>query len=339
MRYGCAGLTVSLDGAATFLLTGTLTITDTPPVIDYFTASATTIDSGQTTTLSWATSGVTGVQLAPGIGGVDGTGSVNVSPTETTTYSLLASNNASTTLRRLQIVVRTPAGSEPRSTLVTVVSKPGLFGAFYRTDVQLNNPSSSPIFGRLIYHPRETSGSAADPTLVYSLAPGQTIDYRGVLTIIGVSGYGSLDVVADRGVLPLARARIFNDAGALGTTGVTEDARYEGEALVAGDLGILLAPSDFRNYRFSIGVRTLSSGATLTFILKSASGDVRKTITRSYAPNYYIQMSGEAFLEEVVLSGNDSINISVQAGSAFVYGTVADNTTNDPSIQFATRLP
>ncbi len=332
-------LTVSLEGAAPCLRTGVLTVTKALPVIDFLTSSATTIEAGGSTTLSWATSGASDVRIEPGVGGVNGTGYTDVSPLQTTTYSLFASSPSGTTVRRLQIVVRASAGTAPRSTLVTVVSAPGLHGAFYRTDVQLNNPSTSPVHGRLIHHPKETSGNDSDPTLVYSLAPGQTFDYRDVLTIIGVSGNGSLDVVADIGALPMARARVFNDGGPLGTTGASEDARYEGDALVAGDLGVLLAPPDPRNYRFSVGLRTLSSGATLTFVLTSASGVVLKTITRSYPAHYYSQASSEAFLEGAVLQGNESVNVSVQAGSAFVYGTVADNTTNDPSIQFADRLP
>lgn len=332
-------LTVSLDGVASCVRNGAITIAATLPGIEFFTTSSNSIDAGQSTTLSWATSGASGVRIEPGIGGVNGTGFIEVSPAETTTYSLFASSPSGTSFRRLQIVVRAPAGDPSRSTLVTVASTPGLFGAFYRTDVQLNNPSASPVYGRLIYHPKETSGSEGDPTLFYALAPGQTFDYRDVLTIIGVSGNGSVDVVADSGALPMARARVFNDAGPLGTTGVAENARYRDGALVAGDLGVLLAPPDFRRFRFSIGLRTLSSGATLTFVLKSASGVTLKTITRSYAANYYTQQAGVDFLEGAVLQGNESVGVSVQAGSAFVYGTVADNMTNDPSIQFADRLP
>lgn len=332
-------LTASLEGAAPCFRTGVVTIAKALPVIEFFTASSNAIESGGSTTLSWATSGASDVRIEPGLGGVNGTGYIDVSPLQTTTYSLFATSPSGTTVRRLQIVVRASAGTAPRSTLVTVASTPGLHGAFYRTDVQLNNPSRSSVHGRLIHHPKETAGSDSDPTLVYALAPGQTLDYRDVLTIIGVSGSGSLDVVADSGALPMARARIFDDGGPLGTTGASEDARYEGDALVAGDLGVLLAPPELRNYRFSIGLRTLSSGATLTFVLTSASGVVLKTLTRSYPAHYYSQASSEAFLEGAVLQGNESVNVSVQAGSAFVYGTVADNTTNDPSIQFADRLP
>ena len=332
-------LTVSLEGAASCIRTGIITIANTPPVVSFFTAANAVIDVGQSTTLSWDTTGASGVQIDPGVGTVNASGSVTVSPRETTTYTLTATGPSGSTLRRLQIIVRAATGTAPFSTIVTVVSAPGLFGAFYRTNVQLNNPSGSPIYGRLIYHPKETSGSDSDPTLVYALYPGQTFDYRDVLTIIGVSGNGSLDVVADSGAQPLARARVFNDAGALGTTGVAEDARFAGDALVVGDVGVLLAPSDLRSFRFSIGLRTLSSGATLTFSLKDANGSQRATLTRSYPANYYVQQLAETFFDGVELKGNESVSVSVQAGSAFVYGTVADNTTNDPSIQFADRLP
>jgi hypothetical protein len=61
------------------------------PAISGFTASPTTISSGQTATLSWSVSGASYVIVSPGIGAVRGS-SATATPTQTTTYALYATN-------------------------------------------------------------------------------------------------------------------------------------------------------------------------------------------------------------------------------------------------------
>ena len=59
--------------------------------ITSFTASPPNIDAGQTATLSWTVAGATSVSISPGIGNVNPqTGSTQVSPQQTTTYTLNA---------------------------------------------------------------------------------------------------------------------------------------------------------------------------------------------------------------------------------------------------------
>ncbi|MGI9245078.1 MAG: CotH kinase family protein, partial [Verrucomicrobiales bacterium] len=65
------------------------------PSISSFSADPPFIASGQAVTLSWETSSATAVSISPGIGAVDvPSGSISVSPTETTTYTLSAVGEA-----------------------------------------------------------------------------------------------------------------------------------------------------------------------------------------------------------------------------------------------------
>ena len=102
---------------------------------------------------------------------------------------------------------------------------------------------------------------------------------------------------------------------------------------------MLLAPSDLQRFRFSIGLRTLSSGATLTFTLRDAQGNLVKRFTQNYPGTYYVQRSAADFFGQAPFVGNESITVEVTSGSAFVYATVADNITNDPAIQIGRQLP
>jgi len=62
------------------------------PNISYFTATPSTIKLGEKSTLSWEVNNSTSVEIDEGIGLVSPTGSIEVSPLKTTTYTLLAKN-------------------------------------------------------------------------------------------------------------------------------------------------------------------------------------------------------------------------------------------------------
>ena len=81
-------------------------------------------------------------------------------------------------------------------------------------------------------------------------------------------------------------------------------------------------------------MRSLLSGAVVTFRQKNASGAIIRSVTKTYPPTFYEQQSASTLLGGPI-AADDSIEVSVSGGSAFVYGATIDNTTNDPSIQFA----
>lgn len=229
----------------------------------------------------------------------------------------------------------------PAAVVPVVGSTPGASAqAFFRTSVQLHNPGAAAVSGRLIYHPQGTSAGASDPSLFYALAPGETRSIPDLLPAMGLTGLGTLDVVPEGGsAVPLVVVRVFNDAGALGTTGFTEELVLPVDALGAGQRGVLVGPIDTALYRFNVGVRTLGAGAVLSIVVRNAAGTVTRTLTRTYAPNYFEQRDSGAFLEGAVLAANDTITVQVVSGSAIVYGATVDNRTNDPSLQLARRVP
>jgi len=103
----------SLDGvtAADFdvlsdspLYTSSNIPTGSAPTISSFTASATSITAGSSTTLSWSGTGASYYIVSPQIGAVSGT-SVTVTPTATTTYTLYSTNQYGRTTATVTITV------------------------------------------------------------------------------------------------------------------------------------------------------------------------------------------------------------------------------------------
>ena len=152
---------------------------------------------------------------------------------------------------------------------------------------------------------------------------------------MGRSGLGSADIEVASGSVPVATVRVFNDAGAAGTTGFTEEPMRSEDALRPGQSGVLLLPADLTNFRFNLGVRTLDGGATAILTLRDASGAVVVIVSRAFPATYHEQRSASAFLEVSALPAGGSIEIAVTSGAAIFYGATVDNRTGDPSLQIA----
>ena len=89
-----------------------------PPVSALFSASATTIEQGQSTTLSWETANTSEVSIDNGVGQVSASGQKQVSPSSNTTYQLTAKGNGGVQQRTVSIVV------EPKQVVVAPTPAP-----------------------------------------------------------------------------------------------------------------------------------------------------------------------------------------------------------------------
>ena len=191
--------------------------------------------------------------------------------------------------------------------------------------------------GRIVFHRAGTQGADSDPSLSYTLTPGQTQNIADLLPAMGQSGLGSADFFPNSGGLPTVVARVFNDGGSNGTVGFTEDLVKPGSALAAGDQVSLLVPADLARFRYNIGIRVLSSGAAITITQRNSSGVVVNTLSKTYPSVYFEQVGAAAFLGGASPAPNDSIDVRVDSGTLFIYGATTDNTTQDPSIQLGRK--
>ncbi len=75
------------------------------PTISSFTASPSTIEKGQSTTLSWSISNADTASIDQGIGSIAASAALSVSPTATTTYTLTAGNEDGETTAEVTVTV------------------------------------------------------------------------------------------------------------------------------------------------------------------------------------------------------------------------------------------
>jgi len=360
LAIGGATITASLpvsDGGAT--ATASVTVSEPPPQCAVPTAPVisgpATAEAGKAYTISWpAVANATDYTVEESTDA--NFGSVTSSSTTTTSASFThaAANRYYYRVRARNQVTgcnTTSLFSTPVSVLVSIApvaqtrilpvvgSVPGSLGAYFKTSVQLYNPKSSAVSGKIVFHVQAVSGSSSDPSIAYSIPAGKSLSYPDLLPAMGIaSGLGSADVVADPGSpFPVTLARVFNDAGAAGTTGLALEPMNASEALQNGDSGVLIAPADTR-FRLNIGVRTLEQGVSMTLTVRDKDGNVAKTATQSFGPTFFRQLGSSSILDGYALVGGETITIQITSGSAFVYGSTTDNTTQDPSVQFAKKI-
>src|SRR5205814_447396 len=170
----------------------------------------------------------------------------------------------------------------------------------------------------------------------FNLATNQTISYPDIAASFGQSGIGSIDVITT-GVPPLVTARIFNDLGAAGTSGFSEDAVAPADAAQGSQLIYLHMPTDVTNFRMNVGVRTLGAPVTMSVARVSASGGFIATpnVIKTYPANFFEQKSALEFAGLSALSSDGILRIQVSAGKAIIYASITDNRTNDSSIELA----
>ncbi len=138
--------------------------------------------------------------------------------------------------------------------------------------------------------------------------------------------------------------RVFNDAGAAGTFGYTEPIVHPDDVFVLHDYpneGIsefttLITPDDTTRFRYNVGVRSLSDGATLRVDVYDTGGGFLRTLTHTYAADDFELVSGQDFLGFTV-GPSQTFVVTVTSGSAIVCGIPVENKSNDTSIQLGDR--
>lgn len=269
----------------------------------------------------------------------DVTGTVEMSAAAAHRTGVLAIGGSGTITEALALVVP------------VVGSTPGAFGSYFKTELQIFRPDLSfsgqnPAV-KLVLHRAGVAGSFDDATHPITLRPGEMFSTADIVALMGQTGTGSLDIILPPGPgFVTVLARVYDDAGTAGTSGLTEEGMWAFEyasslpqaaLLGRGTVGYLITPRDPLRTRFNVGVRTLHSGATIEATLRDSSGVVVRRKTHTYTATWFVQTPVEDFVGGPI-AGDESIRVVVLSGSAFVYGSTTDNITNDPSIQFVRRI-
>jgi len=108
------------NGAGNSTASATLNVTSSDaPIITTFGASPTSINSGQSSTLTWDVIGAKSINISQGIGGVASKGSTQVSPAATTVYTMMAASDYGSVIKSVTVTVDTTNTTSATSTAIT----------------------------------------------------------------------------------------------------------------------------------------------------------------------------------------------------------------------------
>jgi hypothetical protein len=245
-------------------------------------------------------------------------------------------NTQSVTARAFETldVVGSHGASRLVGTLPVAGSAAGGFGSFFRTELSLANSSPYPSNVVLVFHPAGVAALPTDPTKTIALAAFASVSFPDVVATMGLSGLGTIEVLSDA-YAPVVTARIYNDAGAAGTSGFTEELITPNELLIDGFVVPLQIAPDLTSYRVNVGIRTFGKPVHMIASVYDANGTYVKNATaKDYPANYFEQVPLSTFLAGLTPPPGGFAQIYLSGGAAAIYTSTNDNRTNDGSLKF-----
>ncbi len=209
-------LAVSPAATTTYTLTATgsggtvtrqATVTVLPPPIITFSASPSSITTGQSSTLSWSTTNATSVTIDHGVGAQPTSGSLAVTPSTTTIYTLTATGTGGTAT-----AARTVTVSAPNAPQISFTATPAIIGdgdgatlswaIANATSASIDNGIGViPLSGSMLVRPHSTttytltasgSGGTRSAFATVTLAPPPTIILTVEPAIVAPGGAANL---------------------------------------------------------------------------------------------------------------------------------------------------
>jgi hypothetical protein len=263
---------------------------DSAPTITSFTAAPTTINSGTSSTLSWAATGTTSIAITPGaFTSTSASGSTSMSPTATTNYTLTATNAAGSTTSTLTVTVNT--ASKPVINSFTANPNTIPSGSSSTLNWATTGATSLAITPGVF-----TSTSASGST---SVSPSATTTYTLTATDAAGSTTSTAKVTVAASGGPLAIATTSCPGG-------TQGKAYAGCTIVASGGSPPYTYSVSTNSNFPPLPEGMSLDATTGNISSSLIGG-----EGSYTPEFVVTDSTSA-------QATRSISIAVNGNNAFL---------------------
>ncbi len=217
----------------------------------------------------------------------------------------------------------------------SVAHASGTGGSQWRTNVAAVNPGTRAASLTLTFSQYESGGTPVVRTA--TLGAGATVEWQDILvSLFGFAASarvkGTVRIDAD---LPLVvTSRTYNQT-ASGTYGQYYPALTTAHALAPGQLGVLAQVKRTTAFRANVGIQAVGPDpATVTLRARNAAGTPSGTpVTRTVQAGRYWQ-ADDFFGPSYANTGDQpiaSVTAEVTAGTAWVYASVVDNATGDPT--------
>ncbi|HQN97480.1 MAG TPA: hypothetical protein PLM61_13970 [Thermoanaerobaculales bacterium] len=212
----------------------------------------------------------------------------------------------------------------------------GLEGAFFETDVDLNNAGATTLTYRLRWLPRGVDNSDPVESQQFSLAAGAGVRYANVLdSVFGLDPdrVGALAVEASSSEL-LAMSRTYNlpSAKVAGTFGQELPGIPADRMIRSGVTKRIIFMNENADVRSNVGcVNGSDEAAVVSLELHDAEGELLEIKTMSLPPYSNNQVTRVFRNHMPVEAGYVDVRATTPGSSFYCYGSVLDNQTSDPT--------
>ena len=211
----------------------------------------------------------------------------------------------------------------------------GAQGAFFQTDLDLNNKGSEPATVTLLWLPRGADNSAPATSEAIVLNPGQSIQYENVLnTVFGLASdppaLGAIAMVADSADV-IGMSRTYNVGGAIGNFGQGLPGIPSDKLIQYGETRRIIFMSENDDIRANVGCANgLNTPVHIDIAMYDGDGILRETKTMDLPPWSNKQLN-RIFQAYAPVNGYVDVSTTTEGGAFYCYGSVLDNLTSDPT--------
>jgi hypothetical protein len=211
----------------------------------------------------------------------------------------------------------------------------GAQGAFFQTDVEINNTGTEEAQVAFQWLPRGQDNSEPTQSEPVTLAPGQSLRYENVLAelfSLGPDSLGALKMVArTEAVIGMSRTYNIPAGKAAGTFGQGLPAIRATEIIQGSEPQRIIFLSENEDSRANVGcVNGSSEPVTISIGLFDDAGTWLETRTMGLAP-YSNNQINRIFEDYAPVNGYADVWADSDEALYYCYGSMLDNLTSDPT--------
>ncbi len=254
---------------------------------------------------------------------------------DTFTVSLTVSNSGGSDSASMDITVEAGSVFNEAYFIPAAALAAGLEGAFFQTDVDINNAGAGADTFAFLWLPRGANNSEPQQSSSFSLGAGESMRFENVLS--DVFGFepdvaGALAVVSNTADLKIgSRTYNISTAKATGTFGQALPGVYSANLIGQNEVKRIIFMSENDDLRANLGcVNGMNDNLPIRITSYDDAGTILETQTMSLAPWSNSQIN-RIFQDFAPTNGYVDVT-SIKAGAAYYcYGSVLDNGSNDPT--------
>jgi hypothetical protein len=211
----------------------------------------------------------------------------------------------------------------------------GAEGAFFQTDLEVNNKGSASATVTFRWLPRGQNNTEPLESEEITLAPGQSMRYENVLTeLFGLEpdSVGALAMVADSAdVIGMSRTYNVPFAKIAGTFGQGLPAVPADQLIPSAQVKRIIFMSENDDTRANVGcVNGLDTPVHITLELYDGEGALLEVRNMNLGPWSNNQIN-RIFGDHAPVNGYVDVSSQTEGAAFYCYGSVLDNLTSDPT--------